>query len=82
MVTAVGKRMANNSFLILHMLEIIKKATYWNSWKGPLYSTSNFSGVVGLRRFYKSHYYKLVGFGRACAPVRCAHPSFLAHCHA
>jgi hypothetical protein len=22
---------------------------------------------------------KLVGFGRACAPVRCAHPSFLAH---
>jgi hypothetical protein len=24
---------------------------------------------------------KLVGFGRACAPVRCAHPSFWAHCH-
>ena len=24
----------------------------------------------------------LVGFGRACAPVRCAHPSFWAHCHA
>ncbi len=23
----------------------------------------------------------LVGFGRACAPVRCAHPSFWAHCH-
>jgi len=23
-----------------------------------------------------------VGFGRACAPVRCAHPSFWAHCHA
>ncbi len=23
----------------------------------------------------------LVGFGRACAPVRCAHPSFLTHCH-
>jgi hypothetical protein len=22
-----------------------------------------------------------VGFGRACAPVRCAHPSFLTHCH-
>ncbi len=21
----------------------------------------------------------LVGFGRACAPVRCAHPSFWAH---
>jgi hypothetical protein len=27
-------------------------------------------------------YYLLVGFGRACTPVRCAHPSFLAHCHA
>jgi hypothetical protein len=25
---------------------------------------------------------KLVGFGLACAPVRCAHPSFWAHCHA
>ncbi len=25
--------------------------------------------------------YRLVGFGRACAPVRCAHPSFWAHCH-
>jgi len=25
--------------------------------------------------------YILVGFGRACAPVRCAHPSFWAHCH-
>jgi hypothetical protein len=23
-----------------------------------------------------------VGFGRACAPVRCAHPSFWVHCHA
>ena len=23
-----------------------------------------------------------MGFGRACAPVRCAHPSFWAHCHA
>jgi hypothetical protein len=23
-----------------------------------------------------------VGFGRACAPVRCAHPSSWAHCHA
>ncbi len=22
-----------------------------------------------------------MGFGRACAPVRCAHPSFWAHCH-
>jgi hypothetical protein len=25
---------------------------------------------------------QLVGFGRACAPVRCAHPSFWAHYHA
>jgi hypothetical protein len=25
---------------------------------------------------------QLVGSGRACAPVRCAHPSFSAHCHA
>ena len=24
----------------------------------------------------------LVGFGRACAPLRCAHPSFWAHYHA
>jgi hypothetical protein len=28
------------------------------------------------------YYLLLVGFGRACAPVRCAHPSFWAHCHA
>jgi hypothetical protein len=27
-------------------------------------------------------YQLLVGFGLACAPVRCAHPSFWAHCHA
>jgi len=27
-------------------------------------------------------YMILVGFGLACAPVRCAHPSFWAHCHA
>jgi hypothetical protein len=27
-------------------------------------------------------YILLVGFGLACAPVRCAHPSFWAHCHA
>jgi hypothetical protein len=26
--------------------------------------------------------FTLVGFGRACAPVRCAHPSFWAHKHA
>jgi hypothetical protein len=26
-------------------------------------------------------YHKLVGFGLACAPVRCAHTSFWAHCH-
>jgi hypothetical protein len=24
----------------------------------------------------------LVGFGRACTPLRCAHPSFWAHYHA
>ncbi len=24
---------------------------------------------------------QLVDFGRACAPVRCAHPSFWTHCH-
>jgi hypothetical protein len=27
-------------------------------------------------------YILLVGFGRACAPERCAHLSFWAHCHA
>ncbi len=27
-------------------------------------------------------YHILVGFGRACAPVRCADPSFWAHCNA
>jgi hypothetical protein len=27
-------------------------------------------------------YEVLVDFRRACAPVRCAHPSFPAHCHA
>ncbi len=29
-----------------------------------------------------SQYCILVGFGLACAPVRCAHPSFWVHCHA
>jgi hypothetical protein len=27
-------------------------------------------------------YVKLVGFGRACAPVRCAHPSYWSYYHA
>jgi hypothetical protein len=31
---------------------------------------------------YVLKYEKLVGFSRACAPVRCAHPSFWALCHA
>ncbi len=29
----------------------------------------------------KSIFYLLVGFGLACAPVRCAHPSFWVHCY-
>jgi hypothetical protein len=29
-----------------------------------------------------NQYILLVGLGRACAPVRYAHPSFWAHCHA
>jgi hypothetical protein len=28
---------------------------------------------------FQEAYKKLVGFGLACAPVRCAHPSFWAH---
>ncbi len=31
---------------------------------------------------FRAKYKILVGFGRACAPVRCAHPSFWAHWHA
>jgi hypothetical protein len=27
-------------------------------------------------------YVRLVGFGLACVPVRCAHPSFWVHCYA
>ena len=34
------------------------------------------------RRIRSSIYHILVGFGLACAPVRCAHPSFWAHCYA
>ncbi len=37
-----------------------------------LYSCKTFYLIIGV----------LVGFGRACAPVRCAHPSFWAHKHA
>jgi hypothetical protein len=33
-------------------------------------------------KIYFAAYYVLVGFDRACAPVRCAHPSFWLHCHA
>ncbi len=29
----------------------------------------------------KVNIWLLVGFGRPCAPVRCAHPSFWTHCH-
>jgi hypothetical protein len=32
--------------------------------------------------FFHLVLYKLVGFGLACAPVRCAHPSFWAKKHA
>jgi hypothetical protein len=32
--------------------------------------------------FNFTYYLILVGFGRACAPVRCAHPYFWAHRHA
>ncbi len=38
--------------------------------------------TILLRKFEPEHYILPVGFGRACAPVRCAHPSFWAHCHA
>ena len=30
----------------------------------------------------KEYTYDTSGFGRACAPLHCAHPSFFAHCHA
>jgi hypothetical protein len=32
-----------------------------------------------LKRILVHKYLLLVGFGRACAPVRCTHPSFWAH---
>ncbi len=31
--------------------------------------------------FQQANYTVLVGFGLACAPVRCGHPSFWTHCH-
>ncbi len=34
------------------------------------------------QRILDEYMIRLVGFGRACAPVRCAHPSFWAHKHA
>ncbi len=46
-----------------------KKILIENSAVKGLSFTSEFSG----------NYTVLVGFGRACAPVRCAHPSFWAH---
>jgi hypothetical protein len=39
-------------------------------------------GICVIDMFWAPHsalYILLVGFGRACAPVRCAHPSFWAH---
>ncbi len=41
------------------------------------------SGVSQFQRgdIHCGAIYILVGFGRACAPVRCAHPSFWAYCH-
>jgi hypothetical protein len=33
-------------------------------------------------RYEKANILKTSGFCRACAAVRCAHPSFWAHCHA
>ncbi len=43
--------------------------------------------TFGISRQFKKIIYvqnidELVGFGRACAPVCCAHPSFRVHCHA
>ncbi len=38
--------------------------------------------VLTLRCVDGENIYSLVGFGLACAPVRCAHPSSWAHWHA
>jgi hypothetical protein len=40
------------------------------------------SSVLDTVEEYSLNIYLLVGFGRACAPVRCVHPPFWAHCHA
>ncbi len=55
------------------------------SFHKPVYYTvkykklETFHSINALFSVYK--YITLVGFGRACAPVRCAHPSFWTHCH-
>ncbi len=57
----------NNDFYCVHAFSI---------WFIPYYLIQQ----LHWRRF--AWYTVLVGFGRACAPVRCAHPSFWAHYHA
>jgi hypothetical protein len=37
--------------------------------------------VICELSLWKNHMCILVGFGLACAPVRCAHSSFWTHCH-
>ncbi len=66
---------------------------FWNTgtiktklWRAGMYEhLGRNPGINGWQIFQVptwTCYYKLVGFGRACAPVNCAHPSFWALCHA
>ncbi len=50
----------------------------------PRKKMSGIINLLGPRLFFSpvgTNISKLVGFGPACAPVRCAHPSFGAHYH-
>ncbi len=58
-------------------------------WYRPVPSREHFLQNLNFKRtklfweFSVFYYFisKLVGFGLACAPLRCAHPSFWAHYH-
>jgi hypothetical protein len=56
-------------------------------WQSQICCFASVSVRLGGRRptqmaCQDKYLYALVGFGLACAPVRCAHPSLWLHCHA
>ncbi len=64
-----------------HKIWIFSTEIFWIFGHQKLGSGSGFS-EFGSATLFICEYFKLVGFGLACLPVRCAHPSFWEYCYA